>query len=58
LGPKSFPTMRYANVETSSDVPIKWIKTKRRDRRTMAPNEGVYASPHAKAVRRRKNDRR
>lgn len=37
---------------------MKCTNTKRSDRRTMAPKEGVYARPQARAVRRRKNERR
>jgi hypothetical protein len=31
---------------------------KRRERRTIEPNDGAYARPQARAVRRRKNERR
>lgn len=37
---------------------MKWKKIKRMDSFTIAPKEGVYARPHAKAVRRRKKERR
>lgn len=37
---------------------MKCKKMKLKDRRRIAPNEGVYARPHARAVRRRKNERR
>lgn len=42
----------------SSDDPIKWKNMKKKERRKMDPKEGVYARPHASAVRRRKNERR
>lgn len=42
----------------SSEEPIKWTNIKRKDNRTRAPNEGVYARPQAKAVMRRKKERR
>ncbi|EDN06957.1 predicted protein [Histoplasma mississippiense (nom. inval.)] len=42
----------------SSEEPIKWTNIKRKDNRTRAPNEGVYARPQARAVRRRKKERR
>lgn len=42
----------------SSDDPMKWKNMKKKDRRKMDPKEGVYASPHARAVSRRKKERR
>jgi len=58
LGPNIRPMRKYASVEMSSEVPMKCTKTKRRARRTMAPKEGAYATPHARAVRMRKKERR
>lgn len=37
---------------------MKCTNTNSSERRTMAPKEGVYARPQARAVRRRKNERR
>lgn len=45
-------------MDIRSDEPMKWTKMKRRERRRIDPNEGVYARPHARAVRRRKKERR
>ncbi len=45
-------------VETSKDEARKCTKTKTSTRRTMGAGEGVYARPHASAVRTRKSARR
>lgn len=37
---------------------MKCTNTNRSESRIMAPKEGVYARPQARAVRRRKNERR
>ena len=58
MGPNNLPMTKYASVETRSEDPMKWRNMKRRERRTIAPKDGVYATPHASAVRRRKKERR
>jgi hypothetical protein len=58
FGPNTRPTQKYAIVETKRDVPIKWIKIKEMQSRAIAPSVGLYARPHARAVRRRKKERR
>jgi hypothetical protein len=58
FGPKRRPTTKYPIVDTSREEPRKWRKIKRRERRTIEPNDGAYARPQARAVRRRKNERR
>lgn len=45
-------------MEITKEVPIKWTKTNRSERRTMEPKFGEYARPQANAVRSRKNERR
>ena len=57
-GPKSRPMIKYPIVDTSSDDPMKWRKMKSRDRRTIAPKDGAYARPHARAVRSKKKESR
>ena len=42
----------------SSDEPMKWKNMKKKERRKMEPNEGVYARPQASAVSKRKKERR
>lgn len=37
---------------------MKWKKIKRKERRMIDPKDGAYARPQARAVRRRKKDRR
>jgi len=49
---------KYPIVETNSDDPMKCKKMNSKERRRIAPKEGVYARPQAKAVRRRKKERR
>ena len=45
-------------LEITRDDPMKWKNMKRKERRIIAPNEGVYASPQARPVRRRKKESR
>lgn len=42
----------------SNDDPIKWTKTKSSDMRTMAPKDGAYASPQARAVKTSRKESR
>ena len=42
----------------SSDEPMKWKNMKKKERRKMEPNEGVYARPQASAVSKRKKESR
>jgi hypothetical protein len=58
FGPKTRPTRRYAIVEIVKDVPMKWTKMNRSEMRTIEPKLGEYASPQARAVKRRKKERR
>lgn len=41
-----------------SDVPMKWTNTNSIERRNMDPKLGEYARPQARAVKRRKKERR
>src|SRR5215469_1909165 len=43
LGPKTRPARRYATVEVTRDVPMKWTKTNRSEMRTIEPKLGEYA---------------
>jgi hypothetical protein len=57
-GPNSLPTTKYAMVDINMEPARKCTKMNMSDSLTIDEKAGVYARPQAKAVSRRKNERR